>query len=66
MRIFLNGEIRDIQEGSTVSVLLKTLGFQEEGVVVERNGDIVERSQYATTTLSENDKLELVRFVGGG
>ena len=66
MKIVLNGEIREVPDDATVSLLLETLGFQESGVVVERNGEIVDRARFAATPLAENDRLELVRFVGGG
>lgn len=66
MRILVNGETRELPEGATVSTLLESLGFRPEGVVIERNGGIIDRAAFAETTLAENDRIELVRFVGGG
>ena len=66
MRITLNGESRDIAGGMTVQKLLDSLSFSAEATVVERNMDILDRSVYATTPLSDGDTIELVRFVGGG
>lgn len=66
MRITLNGESRDIADGMTVQKLLDSLSFSAEATVVERNMDILDRSVYATTPLSDGDTIELVRFVGGG
>jgi len=66
MKITVNGETKEIPDGSTVSALLQELGFNEQATVVEHNGDILERAAYPDTTLTDGDALELVRFVGGG
>jgi sulfur carrier protein len=66
MRVQVNGELRDVAEGSTVVALLTQLGLGDRPIAVERNAEIVPRAQHATTVLQEGDKLELVQFVGGG
>jgi thiamine biosynthesis protein ThiS len=66
MRVEINGEPRDIEPGSTVSMLLAELGLGGRPVAVERNAAIVPRAQHGATMLAEGDKLELVQFVGGG
>jgi sulfur carrier protein len=66
MRIEVNGEAREVTQGTTVSVLLVALGLTDGPVAVERNLEIVPRAEHATTLLHEGDKLEVVHFVGGG
>ncbi|WP_336886683.1 sulfur carrier protein ThiS [Hyphobacterium sp. SN044] len=66
MQIELNGEARAISPGSTVTGLLAELGLDTRKVAVERNLEIVPKSLYAETTLSEGDRIEIVHFVGGG
>lgn len=66
MKLFLNGEAAEAVEGATVAVLLEQLGFPHKGVAVERNREIVPKSAYAHTALSEGDRIEIVQFVGGG
>jgi len=66
MNITINGETKEIADGSTVSDLLEELGLEPRVTVVERNADILERAAYPDTTLVDGDALELVRFVGGG
>jgi sulfur carrier protein len=66
MRVEINGEARDLQDGTTIGALLASLGLAGRPVAVERNALIVPRAEHAQTTLSEGDKLELVQFVGGG
>ena len=66
MRIHLNGKGRDVAAGITVRGLLDELELVPGMVVVERNREILARDSYATVSLSEGDRLELVHFVGGG
>lgn len=66
MQITLNGERREIADGTTVSALLESLGFRAEATAVQRNEDILEKTAYAKTKLTDGDTVELVRFVGGG
>ena len=54
------------REGETVADLLDSLGLLPEGVAVERNRDIIGRSDYSTIRLAEGDRIEIVHFVGGG
>jgi sulfur carrier protein len=66
MRIEVNGEAREVGQGTTVAALLCALGVQDGPVAVERNREIVPRAQHAHTLLNEGDVLEVVHFVGGG
>ena len=66
MRIQLNGESFELPDGETVAALLTRLDLVGRRVAVELNQDIVPRSQHASTTLSENDQVEVVHAIGGG
>ena len=66
MQITVNGKAQTLGTGSTVSTLLDTLQVQPERVVVEVNLKILKRDEHGTTTLSDGDTVEIVRFVGGG
>jgi len=66
VRISLNGEPRELPEGTTVAALVTTLGLAPGRVAVERNREIVSRADHPRVTLLEGDKLEVVTFVGGG
>lgn len=66
MRIEVNGEGREVDEGTTVRQLLVALGLGDTLVAVERNEEIVRRAEHAQTSLAEGDRLEVVHFVGGG
>jgi sulfur carrier protein len=66
MQIFVNGENREIQPGTTVAQLLEELGIQARHAAVEINMELVPRAQHTEHCLAEGDRLEIVTLVGGG
>jgi thiamine biosynthesis protein ThiS len=66
MRISLNTEEHDLAEGSTVEALLAQFKLDTRKVAVEVNLAIVPRSLYADTPLKDGDRIEIVKFIGGG
>jgi thiamine biosynthesis protein ThiS len=66
MRLMINGEERAFSEIDDVSGLVAALGLDPRKVAVERNLEIVPRSTYGQTALSDGDRIEIVHFIGGG
>ncbi len=66
MHITVNGEPREIDSGTTVRGLILALGLTDGPVAVERNRVVVPRAEHESTTLTDNDVVEIVHFVGGG
>ena len=66
MRLTINGEERDIPAQGNVEQVLGALGIDPRKVAVERNLEIVPKSQYAAQAVTEGDRLEIVHFIGGG
>jgi len=66
MRVTANGDPVELGDGATVDDLLARLGLGSKWVLVERNGEAVNRRDLATTVLADGDRLELVRAVAGG
>lgn len=66
MRVQVNGESKDVPEGTTVRGLVELLGLTDGPVAVERNGAVIRRAQHVTETLADGDVVEVVHFVGGG
>jgi len=66
IEITLNGEKRELESGQTVGAFLTAFGFDAEKVALERNLEIVPRSQFEATIIEAGDQLELVHFIGGG
>lgn len=66
IEIHVNGQPRAIAAGSTVAMLLQALELDPRTLAVERNLELVPRTQHATTQLAPGDRLEVVTLVGGG
>ncbi len=66
VRITLNGEERRLETALTVTQLLDSLGFAGRRVAVEVNREIVPRSRHGEWVLQDNDRVEVVRAIGGG
>jgi sulfur carrier protein len=64
--VIANGDTVELADGATVEDLLGALGLGARWVIVERNGQPVERAALATTVLAPEDRIELVRAVAGG
>jgi thiamine biosynthesis protein ThiS len=65
LRLTINGEPREIA-AATVARLVGELGLDPRKVAVERNLEIVPKSQFEATALNEGDRIEIVHFIGGG
>jgi len=66
MKAVINGTEKEIETGMTVSALLVSLGLKKGMTVVELNGVIIGRDDFDNRNISHGDKVEIVRFVGGG
>lgn len=66
LSIVLNGSPYRSDEALTVADLVRALALQEKRIAVERNGEIVPRSQLELTQLAAGDRIEIVAAVGGG
>tara|TARA_B100000686_G_scaffold287249_1_gene312589 strand:- start:595 stop:801 length:207 start_codon:yes stop_codon:yes gene_type:complete len=67
MDITVNGKPINVDQGTTVSQYLETLGFSERNsIAVALNKEIIQRESYGQTPLSDGDQLEIVKAIGGG
>jgi len=66
MNLIINGEDRQFDSALTIADLLERLNMKPDRVAVELNRELVPRERWAATQLSDDDKLEIVHFVGGG
>lgn len=62
----VNGAPLDGAGLHTVADLLERQGWKADRVAVEHNGTILRREDFSATPLADGDRLEVVRFVGGG
>jgi sulfur carrier protein len=62
----INGQPAELPQAMTVAALLETRGLAGKRVAVERNGEIVPKSQHSQVAVQAGDRLEIVVAVGGG
>lgn len=66
MRIILNGKPEELTTNPDIETLLISRNIDLLKVVVEHNGTIIKSGSWKTTIIQEDDKLEILSFVGGG
>jgi len=64
--MYVNGQLKTIKEKISLIDLIQQEGHDTERVAVEKNGKIVPRNSFKTEMLSDDDRIEIVCFVGGG
>jgi sulfur carrier protein len=66
VQIVVNGKPMEVEHGITVDGLLTLLNVKREYTAVAVNREVTPKSTYTSVTLSEGDKVEIVRPMGGG
>jgi thiamine biosynthesis protein ThiS len=66
MQIKVNGETRQLDAPLSLAALAAELNLKPTQVAIERNLEIVPRSRYGETMLTDGDEIEIVQFIGGG
>lgn len=66
MRIVINGESRDVPAEYRLDQLLAYFSMPAKRVAVELNGRVTRRIEWEATVIREDDRIEVVHFVGGG
>ena len=66
IELVINGEARSFAAPLTLAQLVESLDLAGKRIAIEKNGEIVPRSQHANTPLAGGDRLEIVVAVGGG
>lgn len=66
IKIFLNGDTKEIKQNSTLTDLLKDLEITSKHIAIELNDEVVFKSDWNSRILVSEDKLEVVKAIGGG
>ena len=66
MRVVANGKPYEIEPDTTVAAFVEARGLDPQFVIVEWNGEALERARYGHVVLTDGDRLELVQAVAGG
>lgn len=64
--IKVNGKTKEYENSMTIETLIYQEGYEKDIVVVEVNEKIIKKNEYETYTLKDGDKVEILKFVGGG
>lgn len=66
IKFYLNGELREVPENTDLTRMISLFSLPERRVAIELNGDVIRRAQWPATFIVNDDKVEVVHFVGGG
>ncbi|NOT49534.1 MAG: sulfur carrier protein ThiS [Acidobacteria bacterium] len=66
MKVFLNGETKEVPSGLDLKQLLEHFSLPSQRVAIELNKTVVRRADWPTVKISDADVIEVIHFVGGG
>ena len=66
IKIKVNGKLKPVNRNSNLLILIKNLKIQLKKVAIEMNGEIVNKKKLNRIILKNNDRVEIVHFIGGG
>ena len=66
IKIKINGKISVINDNLSLSSCLKELNIPLKKVAIELNQEIIDKNFLNKIKLNNNDKVEIVHFIGGG
>jgi len=66
LRVYINGESKELSGPTFLSELISELDLPAARIAVELNRTVVRRREWSTTMLHDDDRIEIVHFVGGG
>ena len=66
MNVYVNGELKEVHGSPSLTDLVTHLDLPVARVAIELNREVVRRSEWDSTMLKEEDRIEIVHFVGGG
>lgn len=66
MRVTVNGEPRELPEGTSVAAVVASVTAAGTGVAAALNDEVVRRSAWESTTLRDDDRIEVLTAVQGG
>jgi sulfur carrier protein len=66
IKIKINGKFSTINENLSLLIFLKQLEIPLKKVAIELNQEIIDKNNLKTIKLKNNDKIEIVHFIGGG
>jgi len=66
VNVTVNGEVRECSDGTTLASLINDLGIKVKVMAAAVNMNVVKKADWEDYLIREDDKIELLHFVGGG
>ncbi len=66
MILIINGETKEFEDGLSLQHIITSLQIEDKVMAAAVNMDIVKKDDWANFRPANDDKLELLQFVGGG
>ncbi len=66
MKVFINGETKEISDEFNLSELLENLSLPSERIAIELNKEVVRKRDWENVKIADADRIEIIHFVGGG
>jgi sulfur carrier protein len=66
MEVRINGKLKEVPEGLSITALLQELGLDTRYAAVALNGEVVRRADHPAAIVKEGDRIEIVHAVAGG
>ena len=66
VKVFINGETKEIKQQFNLLELLKEFSLPSERIAIELNKEVVRKKDWESIIVNDADKIEIVHFVGGG
>ena len=66
MKVYVNGELKELSGAPSLLDLITQLELPAARIAIELNREVVRRGEWGSTMLKDEDKIEIVHFVGGG
>lgn len=66
IQVFINGKKKSFSENNNLVSLLNILEIDGNGIAIEVNLVVIPKSQYKNIIIKNDDKIEIVQFIGGG
>jgi thiamine biosynthesis protein ThiS len=66
MHVYVNGELKELSGTPSLTELVTQLELPTARIAIELNREVVRRSEWGSTMLKDEDRIEIVHFVGGG
>lgn len=66
MKVFINGETKELAKQFNLLELLRQFSLPSERVAIELNREVVRKKDWESILINDADRIEIVHFVGGG